>query len=145
MEARLHIEERSVGGIVVLTLSGQLVADYGARAFTEKVDALIKAGSLNVVVNLYDVSYLDSGGVGALVAKFISLLQRGGAMKLICLSGRACRVLRTAGLLGVVPAFESEAAAIASFAARAGTGSAGLRPMALRENGTGARGARRRT
>lgn len=135
MEARLHIEEKSVGGIVVLTLAGQLVADSGARAFTDRIDALVKTGALNVVVDLHDVSYLDSGGVGALVAKFISLRQRGGAMKLICLSGRACRVLRTAGLLGVLPAFESEAAALGSFAVP--SNEAAGPPLVARDTGVG--------
>lgn len=122
MRECLHIVERRDGELTILELSGQLVALEGALTFVRHIDALIARGALRVIVNLQNVTYIDSGGVGALVAKFVSLLQRGGALKLACLSGRACRVLRTAGLLEIIPSFETEDAARRSFA------SAGLRP-----------------
>lgn len=119
MRECLHIVERRDGDLTILELSGQLVALEGATTFVRCVDALVARGALRVLVNLQNVTYIDSGGVGALVAKFVSLLQRGGALKLVCLSGRVCRVLRTAGLLEIIPSFETEDAGRRSFAASA--------------------------
>ena len=114
MAAPLTIAERQVGSCSVLQLSGKLVAE-DTRVCADAVDELIDRGAVDLVINLSGVSTLDSGGVGVLVSKYLRARRAGGDLKLVCLSGHACRVLAVAGLLKIFEAFESEDAAAGSF------------------------------
>jgi anti-sigma B factor antagonist len=115
MSAPLLIKQRSVGDVTVLELSGHLVFDEGDRAFREQVMSLVSAGRGRLLVDLKDVTYMDSGGVGGLVAMFLHVLKRGGRLKLLCPSERACRVLKMTQLLSVFEVFQTEEQGIASF------------------------------
>jgi anti-sigma B factor antagonist len=116
MAAPLKIIERRAGPVAVLEMSGHLVADEGACRCLQQVSLLVIAGWLNVLVDLRNVTYIDSGGVGALVASYVHVSRRGGRLKLLCPSARAERVLTIAGLKGVFEVFETEAEALGSFA-----------------------------
>jgi len=115
MATSLSIAERRIGSCCVLHLSGRLVAEDGSRYLRETIDGLIERGLVQLVLNLRDVVTLDSGGVGSIVAKYLSVRRAGGDLKLVCLSGRACRVLEIAGLLRVFQVFDDEDIAAASF------------------------------
>jgi anti-anti-sigma factor len=115
MGAPLTIVERRIGSCCVLQITGRLVAEDGSRYLRETIDNLIERGYVQFVLNLRGVVTLDSGGVGSIVAKYLSLRRAGGDLKLVCLSGRACRVLEIAGLLKVFEVFDSEEIAAASF------------------------------
>lgn len=115
MASPLSIAERRVGSCSVLSLSGRLVAEDGARIFAEAVQSLIDDGVVQFVVNLREVSALDSGGVGELVATYLRARRAGGDLKLVCLSSHACRVLAVAGLLKIFEAFDNEESAIRNF------------------------------
>ena len=117
MSAPLRISERHVGPVAVLELSGQLIADEGACKCLQQVSLLVIAGWPNVLVDLRDVTYIDSGGVGALVASFVHVSRRGGRLKILSPSQRASHVLDISGLAGVFEIFEAEEEAIRSFAA----------------------------
>jgi anti-anti-sigma factor len=91
------------------------ISDEGSQYFRETFDSLMGRGFLQFVLNLRDVSTLDSGGVGSIVAKYLSVRRAGGDLKLVCLSGRACHVLDIAGLLSVFEVFDDEEKAAASF------------------------------
>jgi anti-sigma B factor antagonist len=125
MSVPLLIAQRNVGDVTVLELSGHLVFDAGEREFREKILSLVKAGRTRILVDLRNVTYIDSGGVGGLVGMFLHVHKRGGEMKLICPSHRARRVLKITKLLSIFEVFPTEAQGIASFATRISAGETG--------------------
>jgi anti-sigma B factor antagonist len=114
-ESKLHIAERQVGDITVLTLSGAITADDGDLAFGRRVDDLIGKGQVKIVVNLAEVTYIDSAGVGMMVAELKMVRQKGGAMKLAHLTARSHHLLAMLKLKMVFDIFEDEASALHSF------------------------------
>ena len=116
MSPRITISERRIGDVTILDLRGRLVFDEGDISCAERIDRLIREERIQIVVNLQDVSYIDSAGVGALVSKYVTLRKRGGNLKLMCLSERVRHVLSIAQLFGVFESFESEELAVRSFA-----------------------------
>jgi anti-sigma B factor antagonist len=120
MSAPLYISQRSVAGVVILELSGRLVAELSDRFFKTQINAAVDAGSNHLVLDLKDVTYIDSGGVGALVEAYQHVLHSGGRLKLLCPSDRACRILTITHLLSIFEVFDSEEQAIRSFAVATG-------------------------
>ena len=114
--SRLRIDEQGVGDITVLTLCGEMRGDDGDLAFGRRVDELIKQGRVQIVVNLAEVTNIDSSGVGILVAKLKMVHQKGGAMKLSSLTARSYHQLEMLKIRGVFEIFEDEASAVRSFA-----------------------------
>jgi anti-sigma B factor antagonist len=106
--AALDIVERRVGAVTLLALSGHLVADEGDRAFTGRVSSVVDSGRIHIVVDLRGITYVDSGGVGALVAMFLYVRRRGGRLTLLRPSPRVCRVLRMTRLTNVFEVYERE-------------------------------------
>ena len=117
MTSALALAERRIGPVTLLELTGHLVADDGARVFTRRVQSLVAGGCLNLLVDLRHVTYIDSGGVGALVAMYLHVRSRGGRFKLLCPSSRACRVLQITHLDHVFEVFKREEDALRTFAA----------------------------
>lgn len=113
----LRIVERVVEGVTVLDLTGRLVLDEGDAAFRDGVAGLLARGQNRLVVNLANVTYIDSAGVGMLVAKMLSVRRAGGDMKLLHLTARSNRVMTITKLLTVFEAFDDEQQAIRSFRA----------------------------
>jgi anti-sigma B factor antagonist len=115
MAAQLEIAETRAGDVTVLRLSGRLVADEEDFIFAEHVDGLVAEKRLHIVVDFHDVTCIDSGGVGTLVAKFLSVRRRGGDLRLVRVTDRTRRVLEITRLLSVFQVFESPEEAIRSF------------------------------
>src|SRR5215212_8198354 len=115
----IHIEEHQAGDVTVLRLHGRLVLEEGEAPFREHIDRLIAAGRTDVVLNLHDVNYLDSSGVGSIVAKYLSLRRRGGDLRLVDLSERCHHVLDITGLLPILMPLRTEEEALRSFALKA--------------------------
>lgn len=115
MAVQLDITERRAGEVTILGLRGRLVADDEDRLFAQEINRLLAAGQTQIVVDFHDVSCLDSGGVGTLVAKLLSARRRGGDVRLMRLTDRTQRVLAITRLLGVFQVFDSEEEAIRSF------------------------------
>lgn len=101
--------------MTVLELSGHLVFDEGEREFREDVLSLVGAGRIRILVDLRNVTYIDSGGIGGLVGMFLHVRRQGGDMKLVCPSHRADRVLNITKLIEVFDVFPTEAEGLASF------------------------------
>ena len=118
-DSKLAIEERQTGDITVLVLKGQMVLDDGDLAFGRRIRDLVERGAVKVVLDLGDVTYIDSSGVGMLVAKLKTLKERGGDMRLLNLNRRAESLLGMLKLLVVFETFQDEAAAVRSFERRA--------------------------
>jgi len=111
----LNISERRIDDVTVLTLAGRLVLDDGDAALRERVGALVGEGRSQIVLNVHDLTYMDSCGIGVLVDLYHSLRQRGGHLKLVCPSDRCRRVLALTHLLTVFDPYQSEDAALRSF------------------------------
>ena len=115
-ESKLTMEERRTGDVTVLVLTGQMVLDDGDLAFRKRIHDLIDRDRTKVVLDLGGVTYIDSSGVGMLVAKLKTVKERGGDMKLLNLTRRAESLLGMLKLLMLFETFEDEAAAVRSFA-----------------------------
>lgn len=112
----MQIVERAIGDLTILDLKGRLVAGDGDDVFRDTVDRLVQRGRRKVLVNLDEVSYIDSCGLGVLVSKYVTLSNRSGQLKLCNVRRRSFRVLDITKLLTVFEAFDSEADGIKSFA-----------------------------
>jgi anti-sigma B factor antagonist len=113
----LRIAERNIGGVTILDLAGRLVMDQGDAAFRDRVVDLLERKQKQIIINLQEVTYIDSAGVGMLVAKMLSVRRAGGDMKLLHLTARSNRVMTITRLLTVFEAFDDEEEAIRSFKA----------------------------
>ena len=114
----MQIAERRVGPVTILTLTGRLILDEGEALLRQRIDALVDDGRLDIVLNLHDVNYIDSCGVGAVVSKYVSVRRRGGELKVVCPSDRCRRVLCVSGLLKIFQPCESEEVAVRGLLAR---------------------------
>jgi anti-sigma B factor antagonist len=111
----MSFTERHVGGVTIIDLAGQLTETAGDEMWG-RVRGLAAAGGTHVVLNLASVSYVDSAGLGAMVASFVALKTVGGVMKLLKPTARTRQLLNITTLSRVMDTYESESAAIASFA-----------------------------
>jgi anti-anti-sigma factor len=113
--SKLTIDERPAGDVTVLVLTGDMLLDDGDLAFRKRVHDLIDRGCAKVVLDLGGLTYIDSSGVGMLVAKMKTLKEKGGDMKLLHLTRRAESLFGMLKLLLVFESFQDEAEAVRSF------------------------------
>jgi anti-sigma B factor antagonist len=111
----LRMTDREVGGVSVLDIEGRIVLGEESNAFREKVKGLLAAGKKKIILNLAQVSYIDSAGLGTLVATFHSARSQGATLKLTNLGAKFKEVLQVTKLMTVFDTYDTEAAAIASF------------------------------
>jgi anti-sigma B factor antagonist len=117
-QSKLQIAERRQDDIVVLTLSGQITLDDGDLAFGRYVDQLIAAGGRKLIVDLSGVGYIDSAGVGMLVAESQRVAAQGGSMRLAHLTARSHHLLAMLKLKMMFEIYDDVDAAVRSFAWR---------------------------
>lgn len=115
----ITIEERPIGDVTVLDIGGRLTIDRGAQRLKDKINSLISQERTHVVLNLAGVPYIDSGGLGQLVASYGSVMKAGGALKLLNVTSRNHDLLSITRLVTVFDTFDSEAEAVQSFQALA--------------------------
>lgn len=108
----LQITERTVGRVTVFRLSGYLVYDQGTRLLWQVVTKAVASGARACLVDLEQITYLDSAGVGLLVAIYRHVTGRGGELKLLRPSPVARRVLGITHLTAVFDIFDEEAEAL---------------------------------
>jgi anti-sigma B factor antagonist len=113
--SKLIIDEREFGDVTVLTLRGQILLDDGDLVFRRKIHELVDGGHVKIVVNLAEVDYIDSAGIGMVVGKLKTVRERGGDMKLLNLNTRGQRVFGITKLVFVFETFDNETAAVRSF------------------------------
>ena len=111
----LSITERAVGDVTVLQLSGRLVFFEGDAMLRQKVDDLVRDGHLKILLDLGAVTYIDSAGIGMMIAKYLSVRRKGGDLKLLHLTQRGILVMTITRLLTVFETFDSEEEALRSF------------------------------
>jgi len=113
--SKLTIQEHEVGAVTVLKLIGEILLDDGDQLFKAHVQNLMANDRTKLVVDFGDVSYVDSSGVGMLVAKQQTLQKIGGDIRLVHLGPRYKRLLATMRVLPLFRVFDDEATAVASF------------------------------
>jgi anti-sigma B factor antagonist len=111
----MKIETRTVGDIHLLDCSGKITLGEGTMAIRNTVRELIKNGGKKLVLNLSDVNYIDSSGIGELVSSFTTVTNQGGQLKLLNLTKKIHELLAITKLLTVFQTFDDEASAINSF------------------------------
>ncbi len=111
----MNIVEREREGIVIVDCAGQLVAGETTGAVRERLSQLVGAGSIQLILNLGGVTYIDSSGLGALVMCFSTARRAGGTMKLLNLSRRSIELIVLTRLEMVFEVFDEEQSAVNSF------------------------------
>lgn len=111
---QLKMNTRSIQGVLVVDCSGRLVFGEESASLRENVKKLL-AQSPNVVLNLREVNFIDSGGLGTLVSLYTTARSAGGAVKLASLSQRVVDLLHITKLLTIFEVFDDEEAAAKSF------------------------------
>lgn len=116
----MQVSERRAGGVTVLDLKGRLVLEEGVPVLRQAIDRLLAAGQTHLLLNFADVTYVDSCGIGLLIAKLVRARNTGGDLRLVHLTSRSHHLLQITHLLDVFLIFTSEEDAIASFSTRSG-------------------------
>ena len=117
MTALLHIAEERVGDATLLRLSGRLELDAGDLALRDHINRLVEEGRTRLVLDMKDVTRIDSAGIGMLVGKYLSVTRKGGTIRLLHLTTRATRLMDITRLVTVFETYDDEAAAIQSLTA----------------------------
>ena len=115
----MEITERAMGPVTVIDLKGKLVAN-GAQRLKDKVNSLVFQGRTQIVLNLGEVSQIDSTGLGEIVACLTTATRAGGNIKLANVAKRNQDLLSITRLATVFETFDSEAEAVRSFGAVTG-------------------------
>ena len=111
----MKINVDAVDGVTVLRPKGKITIGVGDVALRKAVHEALDAGEKNILVNLEDVSTIDSSGIGELVSAFTTVTNRGGQLKLCCLPSKVADILQITQLVQVFDIRESEAEAVGSF------------------------------
>lgn len=106
---------RQAGDIVIVDLGGQIKLGEGSSILRDTVKDLLAKGQKKILLNLGDVTYIDSSGVGELVSAFTSLRNQGGEMKLLNLTKKVRDILQITKLYTVFDVLDDERAALAAF------------------------------
>ncbi|MBZ5637983.1 MAG: STAS domain-containing protein [Acidobacteriia bacterium] len=106
---------RQVGNVAVLDLSGKITIGEGDVVLRDKVHELIDAGKTQILLNLDKISYMDSAGIGELVACYKRAREKGGTVRLLKPSGKVYDLLQLTKLEEVFDTFSEEPEALKSF------------------------------
>jgi anti-sigma B factor antagonist len=109
------INNRQNGDVVLVDVGGKITLGDGSVAIREAVKKLVADGNKKIVLNLGDVTYIDSSGIGELVSAFTTVSNSGGNLKLLNLTKRVQDLLQITKLYTVFEVFNDEAESVASF------------------------------
>jgi anti-sigma B factor antagonist len=112
----VKLTTRQVGDVTVIDATGRITLGEGASTFRDTIRDLATKGDKKLLVNLSDVSYIDSSGIGEMVSGFTTVTNHGGQLKLLGLTKRVKDLLQITKLYTVFEVFEDEGAAVRSFA-----------------------------
>jgi anti-sigma B factor antagonist len=115
----MQIDQRAIGDVVVLDVKGRITMGEGDELLKDKVNSLVNQGHKKIVLNLADVPYIDSAGLGEIVRTYTTVSRQGGSLKLLSLTKRITDLLSITKLLTVFETFDSENEAVRSFSASA--------------------------
>ena len=115
----LTVKTRRVGSVAIVDLSGKITLGENTGILRDELRSLLSQGSKHIILNMKDVGYVDSAGLGELVGAYTTATNQGGAVKLLHLQGKMKDLMQITKLHTVFPAFEDEKEAISSFGASA--------------------------
>ena len=113
--AELDLKERQAGDVTILDLSGEVRIGDSSVALRDTIRNLADQGKKKVLLNLGGVKYIDSSGIGELIANYTTVKRGGGQLKLLNLTDRVQNLLVITKLLTVFDAYDNEAEALKSF------------------------------
>ena len=111
----MTMEERPTEGVMILDLKGKLTIGEDVELVKDKINSLIQQGEKKLLLNLAEVPYVDSAGLGEIVRTYTTVNRQGGSLKLLHLTKRIEDLLAITKLLTVFDTFDSEQEAISSF------------------------------
>ena len=111
----VKLTSRQVGDVTVIDAAGRITLGEGASAFRDAIRSFAAKGDKKLLLNLGEVSYIDSSGIGEMVSGFTTVTNGGGKLKLVGLSKRVKDLLQITKLYTVFEAFDDEAEAVRSF------------------------------
>jgi len=111
----LFATTREYSGITLVDLSGRISLGDGSALLRKTVRDLLEEGRTKIILNLGDVNYIDSSGIGELVSGFTAVRNRGGALKLLNLTKKVNDLLQITKLFTVFDVFNDESTAMRSF------------------------------
>ena len=111
----VKLTTRQVGDVTVVDAAGRITLGDGASTFRDTVRDLASGGKRKLLLNLAEVSYIDSSGIGEMVSGFTTVTNQGGQVKLLNLTKRVQDLLQITKLYTVFEVFDDEAAAVRSF------------------------------
>ncbi len=113
--AELNITERQAGDVSILDMSGKVTIGEGSIALRNTIRRLLGEGKKSILLNLADVGYIDSSGIGELVSSFTAVKKEGGTLKLLSLTQKIQDLLAITKLLTVFDTFDDEGEALSSY------------------------------
>ena len=111
----LHATYRDAGAVTVVDLGGRIVLGEGSALLRKTIRQLMEADRVKILINLADVDYIDSSGIGELVHAYTSVKNRGGELKLLHLTRKVHDILQITKLYTVFDVHTEESAALRSF------------------------------
>jgi len=111
----MKVTQRQRDGVTILDLKGKITIGAGDLALRNAVLEALDGGATKILLNLADVSTIDSSGIGELVSAFTTVTNRGGKLKLLNLPSKVSDVLQITQLITVFDVFDDEGTAVASF------------------------------
>ena len=111
----MNISERVVEGVSILDLSGKIVLGEGDVQVKDRIRDLLADGQRRILLNLADVGYIDSAGLGAIISCYTTAKREGGQLKLVHLTKKVQDLLAITKLITVFETYDSEKEAIESF------------------------------
>jgi anti-sigma B factor antagonist len=112
----VKLTTRQVGDVTVVDAAGRITLGEGASMFRDKIRDLATGGNKKLLLNLAEISYIDSSGIGELVSGFTTVTNQGGVVKLLNLTKRVQDLLQITKLYTVFEVFDDETKAVRSFA-----------------------------
>jgi anti-sigma B factor antagonist len=112
----VKLTTRQVGDVTVVDAVGRITLGEGASTFRDSIRDLAASGHKKILLNLAEVSYIDSSGIGELVSGFTTVANQGGSVKLLKLTKRVQDLLQITKLYTVFEVHDDEAKAVRSFA-----------------------------
>jgi len=113
--AKFSINEYRAGDVMILDMKGNITIGEGSVVLRGEIDRLLNEGQRKILLNLANVSYLDSSGIGELVASYTAINREGGQLKLLNLTHRIRDVLAITKLVTVFDSYDNELNALSSF------------------------------
>ena len=115
----LTAKTRRVGNVAIVDLSGKITLGENTGILRDELKSVLAQGNKNIILNMKQVGYVDSAGLGELVGAYTTATNQGGAVKLLNLEGKMRDLMQITKLHTIFPTFDNEQKAIDSFGAKA--------------------------